>query len=106
MSAALLALALIAQAAPDPAPPPPEDVDALVAEAARKYDQNQLPEALETLKRAYAASPRPSILFNMAQVQRAQGDCAAAHASYARFLAETPAHDTNFDTPPLPEAQI
>src|SRR5215831_11989717 len=95
MSAALLALALFAQAAPDPAPPLPDDVDALVAQAAHQYDLNQLPEALETLKRAYAASPRPSILFNMAQVQRAQGDCAAARASYARFLAETPPSDPN-----------
>jgi len=106
MSAALLALALLAQAAPDPAPPAPEGVDTLVTQAARQYDQNQLPEALQTLKRAYAASPRPSILFNMAQVQRAQGDCAAAHASYARFLTETPATDPNRDRAERREAEM
>ena len=68
---------------------------ALVADAARAYDQNQLDEALRLLARAYELSPRPSILYNQAQVLRAKNDCVAALDAYQRFIATTTADDPN-----------
>src|SRR5580698_825434 len=59
---------------------------ALVEQAARAYDQNQLDEALQLLARAFALSPRPSILYNQAQVLRAKDDCVAALDAYRRFI--------------------
>ena len=78
------------------APPDAEGAaSALVADAARAYDQNQLDEALRLLARAYELSPRPSILFNQAQVLRAKNDCAAALDAYQRFIAATTPNDPN-----------
>jgi tetratricopeptide (TPR) repeat protein len=68
---------------------------ALVAEAARAYDQNQLDEALRLLARAYELSPRPSILYNQAQVLRTKNDCVAALDAYQRFIAATTPDDPN-----------
>src|SRR5947207_11953978 len=64
----------------------------LVEQAAAAYDQNQLDEALRLLTRAYALSPRSSILYNQAQVLRTKDDCAGALDAYRRFL-ETAAPD-------------
>lgn len=66
---------------------------ALVEQAARAYDQNQLDEALRLLARAFALSPRPSILYNQAQVLRAKDDCVAALDAYRRFIAATAPDD-------------
>jgi len=92
--ASWLAIAARAQAAT-----PPSDAEgaasALVADAARAYDQNQLDEALRLLARAYELSPRPSILYNQAQVFRAKNDCAAALDAYQRFIATTTPDDPN-----------
>src|SRR5580698_2503962 len=66
---------------------------ALIEQAARAYDQNQLDEALRQLARAFALSPRPSILYNQAQVLRAKDDCAAALDAYQRFIAATASDD-------------
>lgn len=68
---------------------------ALVADAARAYDQNQLDEALRLLARAYELSPRPSILYNQAQVLRTKNDCAAALDAYQRFIVTTIPDDAN-----------
>ena len=68
---------------------------ALVAEAARAYDQNQLDVALRLLARAYELSPRPSILYNQAQVLRVKNDCVAALDAYQRFIAATTPDDPN-----------
>ena len=68
---------------------------ALVDQAASAYDQNQLDEALRLLARAYEMSPRPSILFNQAQVFRAKDDCAGALDAYQRFIATTTPNDPN-----------
>ena len=89
-----LAIAARAQAAT--APSDAEGAaSALVAEAARAYDQNQLDEALRLLARAYELSPRPSILYNQAQVLRAKNDCVAALDAYQRFIATTTPDDPN-----------
>jgi tetratricopeptide (TPR) repeat protein len=66
---------------------------ALVEQAARAYDQNQLDEALRLLARAFALSPRPSILYNQAQVLRAKDDCVAALDAYRRFIDATAPDD-------------
>jgi tetratricopeptide (TPR) repeat protein len=66
---------------------------ALVEQAARAYDQNQLDEALRLLARAFALSPRPSSLYNQAQVLRAKDDCVAALDAYRRFIAATAPDD-------------
>jgi len=77
-------------------PPDAESAaSALVAEAARAYDQNQLDEALRLLARAYELSPRPSILYNQAQVFRTKDDCAGALDAYQRFIATTTPTDPN-----------
>ena len=68
---------------------------ALVEQAARAYDGNQWDEALRLLARAYELSPRPSIVYNQAQVMRAKGDCPGALDAYARFLATTTPADSN-----------
>ena len=88
-----LAIAARGQAA---TPPDAEGAaSALVADAARAYDQNQLDEALRLLARAYELSPRPSILYNQAQVLRAKNDCVAALDAYQRFIATTTADNPN-----------
>ncbi len=69
--------------------------DALVEQAARAYDRNQLDEALALLARAYELSARPSILYNRAQVLRAKDDCAAALDAYSRFVAAATPDDPN-----------
>src|SRR5580704_4429633 len=66
---------------------------ALIEQAARAYDQNQLDEALRLLARAFALSPRPSILYNQAQVLRAKDDCVAALDAYRRFIEATAPDD-------------
>ncbi|HXJ23403.1 MAG TPA: hypothetical protein VMT03_24530 [Polyangia bacterium] len=67
----------------------------LVEQAARAYDQNQLDEALQLLSRAYALSPRASILYNQAQVLRTKDDCAGALDAYRRFIDATAPDDPN-----------
>lgn len=69
------------------------EVSALVEQAAQAYDQNQLDEALQLLARAFALSPRPSILYNRAQVLRAKDDCVAALDAYRRFIEATAPND-------------
>ena len=96
VATAVLASWLAIPARVHAAPPDAEGTaSALVADAARAYDQNQLDEALRLLARAYELSPRPSILFNQAQVFRAKNDCAAALDAYQRFIDTTTPADPN-----------
>jgi hypothetical protein len=46
--------------------------------------------ALTKFSEAYALSPVPGLLYNMAQAQRLLGDCRAAVLLYRRFLAANP----------------
>ncbi len=71
------------------------EANTLVDQAATAYDQNQLDEALRLLSRAYELSPRPSILYNRAQVLRTKDDCAGALDAYRRFLETAPPDDPN-----------
>ena len=69
----------------------------LIKLAARQYDEGRFDEALRTLEGARAISARPSIAYNIGQVQRARNDCAGALAAYQTFLAMTPPLDPNHD---------
>lgn len=82
-----------AQPGPEAAADHEAAATALVEQAARAYDQNQLDEALQLLARAFAFSSRPSILYNQAQVLRAKDDCAAALDAYRRFIEATAPDD-------------
>jgi tetratricopeptide (TPR) repeat protein len=97
---ALAFLLLLASllAAPARAETPADDeaaASALVDQAAHAYDQNQLDQALQLLAQAYELSPRPSILYNQAQVLRAKDDCPAALDAYRRFIDTTAPDDPN-----------
>jgi tetratricopeptide (TPR) repeat protein len=86
-------------------PPPSETGDAadnatateLIKLAARQYDQGRFDDALRTLESARAISPRPGIVYNIGQVQRARKDCAAALTAYQTFLALIPPSDPNHE---------
>jgi tetratricopeptide (TPR) repeat protein len=94
--ALLLAIGLVGSArAQAPTGDDEATASALVEQAAHAYDQNQLDEALQLLSRAYALSPRASILYNQAQVLRAKDDCAGALDAYRRFIDATSPDDPN-----------
>jgi uncharacterized membrane protein len=57
-----------------------------VERAAQQYDHGLLDDALATLEQAQRLSPDPSIVYNIAQIQRRRGDCAAALTAYNRYL--------------------
>lgn len=94
---ALLALASPALAQTTPAVPetPPAPTDDRVRRAAEAYDRGEFDQALALLQAAYDESPKPALLFNMAQVQRSKRDCATAAATYRRFLDTTAPDDPN-----------
>ena len=73
----------------------PAAIDERIRQAAEAYDQGQFDRALELLEAAYADEPKPALLFNMAQVRRTRGDCAAARTAYRRFLDATTPDDPN-----------
>jgi len=56
----------------------------------RLFDQKQYASALEEFRLALAISPRPEVLYSMAQVQRLLGDCVNAVETYRAFLAGNP----------------
>jgi len=95
VAAALLAASFASTARAAAAPDAETAATALIEQAARAYDQNQLDEALELLTRAYGLSARPSILYNQAQVLRAKDDCAGALDAYRHFLETTTPDDPN-----------
>lgn len=71
------------------------------AEASRHFDrgyllaqQGSLEDAIEEFKRAYALKPHASVLYNLGQAYAASGRAVEAIAALERFLAETPASDT------------
>jgi hypothetical protein len=71
------------------------------AEASRHFDrgyllaqQGSLEDAIEEFKLAYALQPHASVLYNLGQAYAASGRAVEAIAALERFLAETPANDT------------
>lgn len=95
LAAVLLTFRVSAPARAEPAGDDEATSSALVEQAARAYDGNQLDEALRLLGRAYELSPRASILYNQAQVLRAKDDCAGALDAYRRFIETAAPDDAN-----------
>jgi tetratricopeptide (TPR) repeat protein len=62
--------------------------------AMKLYDDKQYNEALTELTTAYALDPRPELLYAIAQVQVALGNCPAATTFYKRFLDTKPDADS------------
>jgi len=57
----------------------------------REFEQKRYAQALEEFRSALAITPRPEVLYAMAQTQRMLGDCRSAIATYRAFLAGRPA---------------
>lgn len=73
-------------------------IEDLIVAATRAFSEEQYETALAYLSAAYARSPLPPILFNIAQTQRKAGYTSAALGTYRRFLATAP------QSPLAPEA--
>jgi tetratricopeptide (TPR) repeat protein len=56
----------------------------------RLFEQKRYAEALEEFRQALSLTPRPEVLYSMAQTQRLLGDCASAIGTYRAFLAARP----------------
>ncbi len=73
-------------------------IEDLIVAATHAFSEEQYETALAYLSAAYARSPLPPILFNIAQTQRKAGYTRAALSTYRRFLATAP------QSPLAPEA--
>ncbi|MEM1416369.1 MAG: tetratricopeptide repeat protein, partial [Myxococcota bacterium] len=96
---ALLASAPVRAQAPLEEPPPgvsPED-DARARElfivGDELYAQGRYDEAIAAFEEAYELSPRPLLLFNLANAQERAGRWEAARASLERYLPDAPARE-------------
>lgn len=91
-SAVVIALALAAPLAHAQIAPsaPPEDV---LVRVRAHFARGELEEARALLLDAYAATPRPDLLFALGQVEFNLGDYRAAIAYYERYLATSPASE-------------
>jgi len=56
----------------------------------RLFEQKRYAQALEEFRQALSLTPRPEVLYSMAQTQRLLGDCASAIDTYRAFLAARP----------------
>jgi len=85
---ALVLLLLIA--APAAADDRERRARALVEQATLKYNLAEYDAAIEAYKAAYELTPRPSLLYNIAQSYRLKGDCAHAVPIYKNYLRAEP----------------
>ena len=76
------------------APPPTGPQSRPAAEAAESalshYEKGEYAEARAAIARAYMIEPWPEYLFARAQIERADGDCVAAHEFYGLYLESDP----------------
>src|SRR5947207_11852903 len=65
---------------------------ALHEKGVRAYNAAQYDKAIEAFKEAYALSPVPGLLFNIAETYRlrGRGSCSEALEFYERYLDQTP----------------
>jgi tetratricopeptide (TPR) repeat protein len=73
--------------------PPPTGEDrafSLFNESEVAYREARFEESLRLLREAYALSPDPVLLYNMARVHETMGDLDRAISVYERFLMEAP----------------
>jgi tetratricopeptide (TPR) repeat protein len=82
---ALAGAAPVAHAAPGP----PAAVDHYQV-GKRLFEQKRYDQALSEFHQALALTPRPEVLYSMAQTQRLLGDCERAVDTYLAFLAARP----------------
>jgi tetratricopeptide (TPR) repeat protein len=71
------------------APNPPSPVDHYQV-GKQLFEQKRYAQALVEFRQALALTPRPEVLYSMAQTQRLLGDCASAIDTYRAFLAARP----------------
>lgn len=76
-----VALEVAASAAPAPT------AETLYDEGQAAYDRADYSTAIASWQTSYELSGANALLFNIAQAQRLAGDCVAALASYAQFIA-------------------
>lgn len=76
------------------APPPAGPRSRPAAEAAEAalshYEKGEYAEARAAIARAYMIEPWPEYLFARAQIERADGECVAAHEFYGLYLESDP----------------
>ena len=98
MTRSILGLTLLALAAapavraqPAPGTPAAEALaEQLFAQGKRDYDIGEYAAATTAFKEAYRLTGEPLLLFNIAQAQRKQNDCAGARNTYRSYLRNLP----------------
>ncbi|MBK9031767.1 MAG: tetratricopeptide repeat protein [Myxococcales bacterium] len=89
--AATLALASAAIAQPAPGTPEGQALaERLFATGKAHYDLGEYAEAATAFKEAYRLTSEPLLLFNIAQAERKQDDCAGALTAYRSYLRNLP----------------
>jgi tetratricopeptide (TPR) repeat protein len=76
----VIALALVA------GPAAADELDDLMKQGAQSYQDGRYEDAIAKLTKAYAMSPKPDVLFALAQAERLGGHCPAAVAHYRKVL--------------------
>ena len=90
-AAALIALLVAsASAARAQAPDDKTKAEQLYAEGTRHFEKAEYAAAIASYEDAYRVVPDPLFLFNIGQVQRKAGDCAAARRFYRSYLQHAP----------------
>jgi tetratricopeptide (TPR) repeat protein len=65
-----------------------DTADDLLKKGLALYKDGKYAEAVDVLTKAYAANPKPELLFPLAQAERNAGDCKAASIHYKKILEE------------------
>jgi len=82
-------------ARPESAPPVPDDAvlaraRALSRDGLRQFEHREYDAAIVSFRTAYQLVPAVALLYNLAQAERMNGDCASAARDYRAFLDATP----------------
>jgi tetratricopeptide (TPR) repeat protein len=82
-------------ASPASAPPAPSEAQlararALTRNGLRQFEQREYEAAILSFRQAYQLVPAVALLYNLAQAERMNGDCASAARDYRAFLDATP----------------
>ena len=83
---ALLCLLWVLAAPPGPTEADPATLYPILEEAYRLYEAGRFDAAIVAFERAYAASPEPRFVLNIAVSHRDAGRCARALADFDRFF--------------------
>jgi tetratricopeptide (TPR) repeat protein len=69
------------------------EAERLAREGLAAYEAGRYAEAVEKFHSAYALTPAPLLLYNLAQAHRLAGECSQAVTYYEQFLATNPSGD-------------